>query len=155
MNYKMMGRFIAQTLLIEILFMVPALLISLFSGETAAWQGFLLTIAVTLAVAGVLYLLCKSAPNALNAKEGLVCVGVSWIVMSMFGCLPFVFSGAIPRYVDALFEIVSGFTTTGASILSDVEALSKGLLYWRSCSHWLGGRGLLVFLLAIGSGSKE
>ena len=92
-----MGRFIAQTLLIEILFMVPALLISLFSGETAAWQGFLLTIAVTLAVAGVLYLLCKSAPNALNAKEGLVCVGVSWIVMSMFGCLPFVFSGAIPR----------------------------------------------------------
>ena len=148
MNYKMMGRFIAQTLLIEILFMVPALLISLFSGETAAWQGFLLTIAVTLAVAGVLYLLCKSAPNALNAKEGLVCVGVSWIVMSMFGCLPFVFSGAIPRYVDALFEIVSGFTTTGASILAAPADMPRGILYWRSFSHWLGGMGVLVFLLA-------
>ena len=155
MNYKMMGRFIAQTLLIEILFMVPALLISLFSGETAAWQGFLLTIAVTLAVAGVLYLLCKSAPNALNAKEGLVCVGVSWIVMSMFGCLPFVFSGAIPRYVDALFEIVSGFTTTGASILAAPADMPRGILYWRSFSHWLGGMGVLVFLLALNpSGGK-
>ena len=155
MNYKMMGRFIAQTLFIEILFMVPALLISLFSGETAAWQGFLLTIAVTLAVAGVLYLLCKSAPNALNAKEGLVCVGVSWIVMSMFGCLPFVFSGAIPRYVDALFEIVSGFTTTGASILAAPADMPRGILYWRSFSHWLGGMGVLVFLLALNpSGGK-
>ena len=155
MNFKMMGRFIAQTLLIEILFMVPALLISLFSGETAAWQGFLLTIAVTLAVAGVLYLLCKSAPNALNAKEGLVCVGVSWIVMSMFGCLPFVFSGAIPRYVDALFEIVSGFTTTGASILAAPADMPRGILYWRSFSHWLGGMGVLVFLLALNpSGGK-
>ena len=155
MNYKMMGRFIAQTLFIEILFMVPALLISLFSGETAAWQGFLLTIAVTLAVAGVLYLLCKSAPNALNAKEGLVCVGVSWIVMSMFGCLPFVFSGAIPRYVDALFEIVSGFTTTGASILAAPEDMPQSILYWRSFSHWLGGMGVLVFLLALNpSGGK-
>ena len=155
MNYKMMGRFIAQTLFIEILFMAPALLISLFSGETAAWQGFLLTIAVTLAVAGVLYLLCKSAPNALNAKEGLVCVGVSWIVMSMFGCLPFVFSGAIPRYVDALFEIVSGFTTTGASILAAPVDMPSGILYWRSFSHWLGGMGVLVFLLALNpSGGK-
>ena len=155
MNYKMMGRFIAQTLFIEILFMAPALLISLFSGETAAWQGFLLTIAVTLAVAGVLYLLCKSAPNALNAKEGLVCVGVSWIVMSMFGCLPFVFSGAIPRYVDALFEIVSGFTTTGASILAAPEDMPQSILYWRSFSHWLGGMGVLVFLLALNpSGGK-
>ena len=155
MNYKMMGRFIAQTLFIEILFMAPALLISLFSGETAAWQGFLLTIAVTLAVAGVLYLLCKSAPNALNAKEGLVCVGVSWIVMSMFGCLPFVFSGAIPRYVDALFEIVSGFTTTGASILAAPADMPRGILYWRSFSHWLGGMGVLVFLLALNpSGGK-
>ena len=155
MNYKMMGRFIAQTLLIEILFMVPALLISLFSGETAAWQGFLLTIAVTLAVAGVLYLLCKSAPNALNAKEGLVCVGVSWIVMSMFGCLPFVFSGAIPRYVDALFEIVSGFTTTGASILAAPADMPRGILYWRSFSHWLGGMGVLVFLLALNPGGRK
>ena len=155
MNYKMMGRFIAQTLFIEILFMVPALLIGVFAGESAAWQGFLLTIAVTLAVAGILYLLCKSAPNALNAKEGLICVGVSWIVMSMFGCLPFVFSGAIPRYVDALFEIVSGFTTTGSSVLSRPEDLPGSILYWRSFSHWLGGMGVLVFLLALNPGGGK
>ena len=75
--------------------------------------------------------------------------------MSLLGCLPFFFSGAIPSFVDALFEIVSGFTTTGASILSDVEALPKGLLYWRSFSHWLGGMGVLVFLLAISSGGGK
>ena len=155
MNYKMMGRFIAQILFIEILFMAPALLIGVFAGEAAAWQGFLLTMAVTLVVAGILYLLCKSAPSALNAKEGLVCVGVSWIIMSMFGCLPFVFSGAIPRFVDALFEIVSGFTTTGASILAAPADMPRSILYWRSFSHWLGGMGVLVFLLALNPGGGK
>ncbi len=87
-------------------------------------------------------------------KEGLVCVGLSWLVMSLLGCLPFYFSGAIPDFVDALFEIVSGFTTTGATILGDVESLPMGILYWRSFSHWLGGMGVLVFLLAISSASE-
>ena len=155
MNYKMMGRFLSQTLLIEVLFMIPALLISLFSGETAAWQGFLLTMGIALAVVAVLRLLSKRAPSVLNAKEGLVCVGISWIVMSLFGCLPFVFSGEIPHYVDALFEIVSGFTTTGASILAAPEDMAKGMLYWRSFSHWLGGMGVLVFLLALNSGDSK
>ena len=148
MNYKMMGRFIAQILSVEGLFMLPALLISLFQGETAASEGFLYTIALTAAVSAVLFLLCRKAPNAFYAKEGLVCVGISWIVLSLVGCLPFYISREIPAYVDAFFEIVSGFTTTGSSILPDVEALSKGLLYWRSFSHWLGGMGVLVFLLA-------
>ena len=155
MNYKMMGRFLSQTLLIEVLFMIPPLLISLFSGETAAWQGFLLTMGITLAVVAVLRLLCKRAPNALSAKEGLVCVGISWIVMSLFGCLPFVFSGEISNYVDALFEIVSGFTTTGASILAAPEDMPMGILYWRSFSHWLGGMGVLVFLLALNPGDSK
>jgi trk system potassium uptake protein TrkH len=149
MNYKMMGRFLSQTLFVEMLFMIPAAIISLCLGETAAWQAFLLAMAVMLLVIALLYLFCKGAPNALNAREGLVCVGISWIVMSLMGCLPFVFSGSIPHYIDALFEMVSGFTTTGASILPQVENMPKGILYWRSFSHWLGGMGVLVFLLAL------
>ena len=157
MNYTMMGRFLAQTLSVEAIFMIPALLISLIAGETAAAMGFLLTLGIFLLFCGFLFLLCKGAPTAFGAREGLVCVSISWIVMSLLGCLPFVFSGAIPHYVDAFFEMVSGFTTTGSSILSDVESLPKGMLYWRSFSHWLGGMGVLVFLLALvpgDSGSK-
>ena len=154
MNYKMMGRFVAQMLFIETIFMVPALIISACYGEIFSVQGFLFTIASMLAVEGILWLLCKSAPNALNAKEGLVCVGISWIVMSLLGCLPFVLSGAIPHYIDALFEIISGFTTTGASILARPEDLPRGILYWRSFSHWLGGMGVLVFLLALSPGGN-
>ena len=151
MNYKMMGRFIAQTLLIEAAFMVPALLISLGCGEISGATGFLLTFAVMLPATLLLRWICRKAPNAMGATDGLVCVAMSWISMSIFGCLPFVFSGEIPRFIDALFETVSGFTTTGSSILSNVEALSHGILYWRSFTHWLGGMGVLVFLLALPS----
>ena len=155
MNYKMMGKFIAQTLLIEALFMIPALIISLGYGEQASIWGFVYTIAGIGALSLVLLLMCKGAPNAINATEGLVCVSISWIVLSMLGCLPFVFSGAIPSYVDALFEMVSGFSTTGASVVADVESLSRGILYWRSFSHWLGGMGVLVFLLAVNPGDGK
>ena len=148
MNYKMMGRFIAQILLIEGIFLIPALLISFFGGESMAVQGFLVTLAVIAVLELVLRLLCRGAPSAFYAKEGLVCVGISWVVMSLVGCLPFYISREIPSYVDAFFEIVSGFTTTGASIVPSVEDLSRGILYWRSFSHWLGGMGVLVFLLA-------
>ena len=148
MNYKMMGRFIAQILSIEALFMVPALILSLVFGETGAMYAFLYTLAAIAVTVLVLNLICRGAPSAFYAKEGLVCVGVSWIVLSLFGCLPFYLSREIPAFIDAFFEIVSGFTTTGSSILPSVEALSKSLLYWRSFSHWLGGMGVLVFLLA-------
>ena len=148
MNYKMMGRFIAQILTIEGLFMIPALILSLVFGETGAAYAFLYTLGAVLVTVVVLNLICRGAPSAFYAKEGLVCVGVSWIVMSLFGCLPFWISREIPAFIDAFFEIVSGFTTTGSSILPSVEALSKSLLYWRSFSHWLGGMGVLVFLLA-------
>ena len=152
MNYKMMGRFIAQIVAMEMVFLLPALAISLGYGENAAVNGFLLTLGIMAVVAGTLYGLCRKAGKLFGAKEGLVCVSLSWIVMSMLGCLPFVFSGAIPSYVDALFETVSGFTTTGSSILSDVEALPRGILYWRSFTHWVGGMGVLVFLLAVSPG---
>ena len=155
MNYKMIGRFLAQILTIEAVFMLPALAIS--AGYAQWWPmfSFMITIGIIAAAAGVLFLICRGAPNALDAREGMVCVGISWIVLSLFGCLPFIISGEIPRFIDAFFEIVSGFTTTGASILGDVEALSPGILYWRSFSHWLGGMGVLVFLLAVAPGSKD
>ena len=148
MNYKMMGRFISQILFLEAFFMIPALLIGLGYQEFSVVQAFGVTIALILVVALVLYRICKGAPSAFYAKDGLVCVGVSWVVLSLLGCLPFYLSREIPRYVDAFFEIVSGFTTTGASIVPAVEDLSHGILYWRSFSHWVGGMGVLVFLLA-------
>lgn len=82
-------------------------------------------------------------------REGFVTVALSWILMSVIGCLPFVINGDIPHFADALFEMISGFTTTGATVVSDVEGLTKGSLFWRSFSHWIGGMGVLVFLLAI------
>ena len=154
MNYKMMGRFIAQIVVLEAVFMVPALLISLFCGEAAAVNGFLYSIAIMAVVLALLWPSCRRAKQVFGAKEGLVSVSVGWIVLSLLGCLPFYFSGSIPHFIDALFEIVSGFTTTGSSILTDVEALPKGLMYWRSFSHWVGGMGVLVFLLAITPGDQ-
>ena len=155
MNYKMMGRFIAQILSIEAIFMVPALGISLCCGEAMAVKGFIYALLIATATAIVLTVLCRGAPSAFYAREGMVCVGISWIVLSAVGCLPFYISREIPSYVDAFFEIVSGFTTTGASILSSVEDLSKGILYWRSFSHWLGGMGGRVFLLAFTGGKGQ
>ena len=155
MNYKIMGRFISQTVFVETVFMLPPLIISICSGQQMATVGFLAAMGIMLLVQVVLWLLCKGAPQALNAKEGLVCVSISWIVMSLLGCLPFWISREIPSYIDAFFEIVSGFTTTGSSILADVESLSPGILYWRSFSHWLGGMGVLVFLLAIAPGDGK
>lgn len=149
MNYKMMGRLIAQILLAEAAFMVPALIISLAGQDSQAILGFALSILVILAVAGVLMFFARKAKKGFYAREGMVCVGLAWIVMSLLGCLPFWISREIPSYLDGLFEIVSGFTTTGASILSNVEGLSNGMLYWRSFSHWVGGMGVLVFLLAV------
>ena len=151
MNYKMMGRFIGKILMVEAAFMVPAMLISLYEGEFASVRAFMWTLAAIVLLVVLLMWLCKGSKNKFYAKEGLACVGISWIVMSFLGCLPFFISGTIPDFVDAFFEIVSGFTTTGASILPEVEGLPKGILYWRSFSHWLGGMGVLVFLLAVSS----
>ncbi len=149
MNYKMMGRFISQILAIEAIFMIPALIISAYCQEMNAIIGFFASLFIIFLISAVLHWTCRTNKKGFFAKEGLACVGIGWITMSLLGCLPFYISKEIPNYLDALFEIVSGFTTTGASILTDVESLSKGMLYWRSFSHWLGGMGVLVFLLAI------
>ena len=151
MNYKMMGKFIGRILIVEAVFMVPAMLISLWEKEFASVIAFMWSLGALLVAAGGLLWLGRGSQKRFYAKEGLACVGLSWIAMSLLGCLPFYLSGVVPNYIDALFEIVSGFTTTGASILPQVEGLPRGILYWRSFSHWLGGMGVLVFLLAISS----
>ena len=91
----------------------------------------------------------KPKNKRIFAKDGFVVVAAAWIIMSAFGALPFVLSGSIPSYVDALFETVSGFTTTGASVLSDIESLDRGILFWRSFTQWVGGMGVLVFMMAL------
>ena len=98
---------------------------------------------------GALCVWRKPKDPVLYAREGFVIVSLSWIMLSLFGAIPFCISGVIPNYVDAVFETVSGFTTTGASILTDVEAMEHGLLFWRSFTHWIGGMGVLVFVLAV------
>ena len=149
MNYKMIARFYAFILGIEAVFMIPALAISIHDGADRTMWAFLITVAFTAAIACTLALLSHQAEKGFYVKEGLVCVGSGWVLLSLFGCLPFFLSGEIPHFIDALFEIVSGFTTTGSSVVSNPEQLSRGILYWRSFSNWLGGMGVLVFLLAI------
>ena len=155
MNYKIMCRFFSLICIAEAVFMLPALGISIYDGETQAIWGFAITLCLAVALYVVFKLLSRNNANRMTAREGFVCTAASWILMSLIGSLPFVISREIPRFVDALFEIVSGFTTTGASILSDVEALSRGMLYWRSFSHWVGGMGVLVFLLALSPSGKK
>ncbi len=154
MNYKLMGRFIARIILIEAIFLIPALFISIGYGESTAIYGFLLTMAILLAIGLPMTALSRNAGHRFGVREGMVCVSLSWLTMSLLGALPFFLSKTIPSFVDAFFETASGFSTTGASILSDVESLPKGLLYWRSFTHWVGGMGVLVFTLAFSSSEK-
>lgn len=150
-----MGRIISEILAFEAAFMIPPIFICMYEGAHRTMFWFLIITLVTLAVAAVLFFFCRNAKKGFYAREGLVCVGLSWIIMSLVGCLPFYFSGEIPKFIDAFFETASGFTTTGSSILSDIEALSKGALYWRSFTHWVGGMGVLVFLLAVAPREKK
>ena len=147
MNYSIIRYIIGWVLVLEAIFMLLPSLVALIYQEKSG-VAFIVT-AVICAVIGILMTAKKPQNKNYYAREGFVIVALSWIVMSLFGALPFVISGEIPSYVDALFEIVSGFTTTGASILSDVEALSHACLFWRSFSHWIGGMGVFVFLLIV------
>lgn len=153
MNYAKIFRIVGRILSVEAVFMLPALIISAVNGERAAAGGFVVGILLSLAL-GMLLSRLKPRRQAFFAREGLVAVGLAWIAVSLVGTIPYFISGAIPNIVDCLFESVSGFTTTGATILRDIEALPVGILYWRSFSHWLGGMGVLVFVLAIGTLTK-
>ena len=147
MNYRMIGKSIGNLLLVEAACMLPSLLISLIYPESDG-AAFAVAIALTTA-AGFLLSRLKSNTGGLYARDGFAIVALGWILLSAFGALPFLLSGAIPRVEDALFESISGFTTTGASILREVESLPRGILFWRSFTHWMGGMGVLVMMIAI------
>lgn len=147
MNYKIIGYILGWVLILEALFMIPSCLVGVLYQESEI-TAFLLTIFICLLI-GVPFAYKKPRNKVFYIREGFVTVAFSWIVMSIMGALPFVFSKTIPNVIDALFETVSGFTTTGASILPDVESLPKCILFWRSFTHWIGGMGVLVFLLSI------
>ena len=147
MNYSMVLYILGYILKFESAFLMLPALVSLIYQERAGIP-FVITAAICL-VLGIVFTHKKPSSSTVYTREGFVTVALSWIVMSIFGAIPFVWNGDIPHYVDALFETVSGFTTTGSSILSDVESLSHASLFWRSFSHWIGGMGVFVFIMSI------
>ena len=148
MNRRMVLYMIGQIIKLEAAVLMLPALVALIYREQCLW-AILATAAVALAAGFMLTLISRPRSQVVYAREGFVIVALSWLVLSAVGALPFFISGEIPSYVDAFFETVSGFTTTGASILTDVEAMSRGLLFWRSFTHWIGGMGVLVLIMAI------
>ena len=147
MNTSIIRYIVGYILKIEALFMLLPCLVAVIYQEQ---EGFYyLLIAILCGLFGILMTIRKPRNHVFYLKEGCVATSLSWIALSLFGCIPFVLTREIPSFTNALFETISGFTTTGASILSDVEALSHCSLFWRSFTHWIGGMGVLVFLLAI------
>lgn len=148
MNFRVVLRLIGFVMLFDSAFMAVPLVISLFHSENDTF--YFLFIEIVLLILGLLFTkVLKVKSNELTFKDGLAVVTLSWIAISFFGALPYFFSGYIPNFMDALFESVSGFTTTGATVLSDIESLSQALSFWRCFSHWIGGMGVLIFVLAI------
>lgn len=152
MNYPVIAKVLGRVMGLEAVLMIPSMITALYYGESLLWYVETAAIAAVLAI---LLNIPKVRNKDFYAREGFASVALSWLLMSAVGALPFVFSGEVPSYIDAFFEIVSGFTTTGASILADIEAMSKGLLLWRSLSHWIGGMGVLVFIMAVLPMSEE
>ena len=146
MNSAIIRRTLGNILMVLAVLMLLPLAVGLIYGENIL--NFAVTICLT-AVSGFLLSLAKPVNRQLFAREGFIIVGLAWILISALGAVPFVISGSIPNYIDAFFETVSGFTTTGSSVLSNVELLPKADLFWRSFTHWIGGMGVLVFAFAI------
>ena len=148
MNYRMVVFVLGRIFLVEAAMMLLPMLCSAIYGEWYMLPAFLLP-AVILLLLGLAASLRTPKNTTIYARDGLAIVALVWVLMSAFGALPFVISGEIPAFADAFFEMVSGFTTTGSTILNDIEALSHGALFWRSFSHWVGGMGVLVFAMAV------
>ena len=146
MNYKMIKNILGWILIFEAIFMAVPLITAIIYSESA-FISFIVSILICAAVGGLL-IMNRPADTTLYSRDGYVIAAASWIALSIFGAFPFYISGAIPSYIDALFETVSGFTTTGASILTEIESLPKSILIWRSFTHWVGGMGVLVFIMA-------
>ena len=148
MNRRMVFYTVGKMVCWEAIMLVLPLIVSFIYGD-GSWSAIVATIAIALALGGLLTLTCRTKNQVIYAKEGFVITALAWLAFSAVGALPFVLSGEIPGYVDAFFETVSGFTTTGATILERVETMSHGLLFWRSFTHWVGGMGILVFVMAL------
>ena len=149
MNRKLLINILSKMMLVEAALLLPPALVSIIYSEWHSLFSFLAVIGIILVIFIPLAKFIIPEKNSLYAKGGLVTVALAWILWSLFGALPFYFEGCIPNYIDALFETVSGFTTTGATILNDVEVVPYGMLFWRSFTHWIGGMGVLVFVMAI------
>ena len=147
MNYKKIGKILGKIMVLEAVLMLAPLAVSFVYRESAVYKLAFLAPIVILAASGLLLQLPKPERNTLYQKEGFALTALVWVVMALFGAVPFVINGDIPNYVDACFEIISGFSTTGASIVPDITAMSRSTLFWRSFSHWIGGMGILVFVL--------
>ncbi len=147
MNYRLIFNFIGNLLRVEAFLLLFPLIVSIIYHENL-YFAYSIPIFILILLSYVLKTK-KSSKKQLYVREGFVITGLSWILLSFFGSLPFIISGEIPNFFDAFFETVSGFTTTGSSILKDIEAMSHSLLFWRSFTHWVGGMGVLVFVLAI------
>ena len=154
MNYRMISYIMGQILKVVGLFMLLPILVGFIYGEDHVVASFGIPFLITMAIA-IIFTIRKPKNNSVFSMEGFVSVAASWVTMSCIGALPFVISGEIPDYPSALFETVSGFTTTGATILEDVEAMSRSCLFWRAFTHWLGGMGVLMFVLAIMSSNDS
>lgn len=147
MNKRKIISFIGKIMLIEAALMVPSLLVALYYGDGDA-PAFLYTIIPVVAL-GILFSRVKESDKRMSSRDGYFIVAAAWIVISLIGAVPLYLAGGFPSYFNALFEIVSGFTTTGASVLAKPEELGHGILFWRSFTHWIGGMGVLVFVLMI------
>lgn len=154
MNFQTVRKTLGVILCLEAAFMLPPLLLCLVDGDPAAAQGFGSAIAAMLVV-GLPCMLIRTRGDSMRAREGCVTVALAWIVISLFGAVPFYVSGVIPDALDAVFETISGFSTTGTTLIADVESVPRGILLWRSISHWIGGMGVLIFVLAIAPVAKE
>ena len=147
MNYKKLGAILGKIMVLEGILMLAPLAVSLIYRESFVHVLAFVIPIVILILFGLLLQIPKPKRDTLYQKEGFALTALVWILMTLFGAIPFVISGDIPNYIDACFEIMSGFTTTGASVISDITAISHSILFWRSFSHWIGGMGILVFVL--------
>lgn len=149
MNRKMIFNTVGRIICLEAALMCLPTAVSLMYGEWRTAGSFALTVLLSMLLGGLFVLLTRRGDRTIYAREGFVVVAFAWIAMSALGALPFVLSGDIPSYIDAFFETVSGITTTGASVVVDLTAISHGGLFWRSFTHWIGGMGVLVLMMAI------
>lgn len=155
MNYKLLGKILGKIMILESVLMLAPLFVSLIYNEGLRNALAFLIPILALAALGILLQFSKPQRRSLYQKEGFALVALVWIVMTLFGAIPFVITKDVPNYIDACFEIMSGFTTTGASIIQDITVISHSILFWRSFSHWIGGMGILVFVLIFIPESKD